>query len=107
MKKIKQIAVDSRPETEGFPAFEIIVALLDDNSLWQRIVIPGIKPAWDRLPDIPQDDEQSDCLETVAQWVLGLGLATGHADTLEQLLDEAGAQIKELMRNSAQDEQGD
>lgn len=34
--------------------------------------------------------------ETVAQWILSLGMSTGHGDTIDDLLLECGAQIKEL-----------
>jgi hypothetical protein len=34
--------------------------------------------------------------ERLVMWALDLGFATGHADTEQDLLDEVGAQIKEL-----------
>lgn len=34
--------------------------------------------------------------ERTLRWALSLGFATGHADTEQDLLDEVGAQIKEL-----------
>lgn len=34
--------------------------------------------------------------EQVAKWIFSLGLATGHGDTLEDLLSEAAPQIREL-----------
>jgi hypothetical protein len=34
--------------------------------------------------------------ELVAQWMIGVGLATGHGDTIEDLLAEARPQIAEL-----------
>ena len=36
--------------------------------------------------------------EKVAQWMHGLGYATGHGDTIEDLLDHLGAQIAEKMK---------
>lgn len=38
-------------------------------------------------------------VERLVMWALDLGLATGHADTEQDLLDEVGAQIKELQGN--------
>lgn len=35
-------------------------------------------------------------------WVMGLGLATGHADTEDELLNEVGEQIKELQKQLAE-----
>ena len=34
--------------------------------------------------------------EKVAAWILSFGFATGHGDTIEDLLSEAGTQIQEL-----------
>lgn len=34
--------------------------------------------------------------ERLIRWALSLGFATGHADTEQDLLDEVGAQIKDL-----------
>jgi hypothetical protein len=33
--------------------------------------------------------------EKLAQWMMSLGYATGHGDTMEDLLDELGTQIAE------------
>ena len=35
-------------------------------------------------------------IDRLVMWVLDLGFSTGHADTEQDLLDEVGAQIKEL-----------
>lgn len=35
----------------------------------------------------------------LVMWAINLGFATGHADTEQDLLDEVGAQIKELQSN--------
>jgi len=32
----------------------------------------------------------------IAKWAIDLGLATGHGDTEQDLLDEIGAQVKEM-----------
>ena len=34
--------------------------------------------------------------EYLANWVLSLGIATGHADTTEDLLSDTGEQIKDV-----------
>lgn len=36
--------------------------------------------------------------ERLVMWAISLGFATGHADTEQDLLDEVGAQIKELRK---------
>ena len=35
-------------------------------------------------------------IDRLVMWALDLGFSTGHADTEQDLLDEVGAQIKEL-----------
>ena len=40
--------------------------------------------------------KEKECLEQVVAWALGLGFATGHANTLDDLLNEIKFQIKEL-----------
>lgn len=39
--------------------------------------------------------------DTFVKWALELGFATGHADTEQDLLNEVGAQIRELQSNAA------
>ena len=42
-------------------------------------------------------DHTTNCTnDRFVMWALDLGFATGHADTEQELLDEVGAQIKEL-----------
>ena len=38
----------------------------------------------------------ANCKEMLAEWMLMRGMATGHADTLEELLAELGTEIDEL-----------
>jgi len=40
-------------------------------------------------------------LETVARWAMHLGLSTGHADDIHDLLHELEWQVRELNKNSA------
>ena len=35
-------------------------------------------------------------LETIAKWMIANSLATGHGDTVDDLLDEAAGQIAEM-----------
>ena len=42
-----------------------------------------------------KDDNQIS-KERFALWAINLGLATGHGDTAQDLLNEVGAQIKEI-----------
>ncbi len=37
-----------------------------------------------------------DDLERLVRWAIDLGLATGHADTVQDLLDHVGEQIREM-----------
>ncbi len=37
-------------------------------------------------------------VERLVMWALELGLATGHADTEQELLDEVGSQIEEMSK---------
>ena len=51
----------------------------------------------DGIPGDEQSRVAADCPnERLVMWALDLGFATGHADTEQDLLDEVGAQIKEL-----------
>jgi hypothetical protein len=59
MRKIGQIAAEGHsiePHTvDDF--FQYVFALCDDGSVWrQRLDVPGVA-AWERLPDISQDNE--------------------------------------------------
>jgi hypothetical protein len=40
--------------------------------------------------------------ERIAQWMIANSLATGHGDTIEDLLGEAAGQIKELHKKNAE-----
>ena len=51
----------------------------------------------DKNTNPEQSRVAADCPnERLVMWVLNLGFATGHADTEQDLLDDVGAQIKEL-----------
>lgn len=41
--------------------------------------------------------ERDEARETVARWVISLGFATGHGDTLQDILAEAGAHIRDTI----------
>lgn len=43
--------------------------------------------------------------EKLAQWMLSHGFATGHGDTIDDLIVELGCQIEELRRNTHDQQQ--
>jgi hypothetical protein len=58
-RKIVQIAVEHHsidPHTAD-DSFQYVFALCDDGSVWHHCLdVPGVN-GWNRLPDIPQDNE--------------------------------------------------
>ncbi|HDR1913033.1 TPA: hypothetical protein QB648_002334, partial [Pasteurella multocida] len=57
MRKIIQICESSATTSSPYGHFWGLSALCSDGSVW---VIDGISKEWTRLPDIPQDEPQTD-----------------------------------------------
>lgn len=68
----------------------------DQNQPYESHTCPHYeweKVAWDAAIEQLRGEAPN---ERLIMWVLDLGFATGHADTEQDLLNEVGAQIKEL-----------
>ncbi|HDR1413952.1 hypothetical protein AB6W71_10970 [Pasteurella multocida] len=57
MRKIIQISESSSMSSNPYGHFWGLSALCDDGSIW---ALDGISKEWTRLPDIPQDEQQTD-----------------------------------------------
>lgn len=57
MRKIIQISESSSMSSNPYRHFWRLSALCDDGSIW---ALGGISKKWTRLPDIPQDEPQTD-----------------------------------------------
>jgi hypothetical protein len=78
---------------------EDIIRMAREAAEAEGLEMVGFHPVLERFAALVAAAER----ENVAQWMHGLGYATGHGDTIEDLLDHLGTQITErlLMERAA------
>lgn len=88
-------------EKDGGPVHRV-VSVMSDSLIelhdYGGYFAPHLFVEADDVADIPVSDQTLHADREIVEWMHGHGLATGHGDTLTDMLNEARAQIRDQER---------